>query len=172
MGDLKNKKLAIIGLGYVGIPLAVEFVKKGFDVTGFDINTAKIENLKNGIDATGEVDTNDIEALKRIRFTDQQSDLNPVDIYIVTVPTPIDQSKQPDLRPILSASRLIGECLSKDNIVIYESTNLRFIPGARKRIVYRYWRNTVGWSSTKISFVAILRNVLIREIRKDAFSIL
>lgn len=122
MGDLKNKKLAIIGLGYVGIPLAVEFVKKGFDVTGFDINTAKIENLKNGIDATGEVDSNDIEALKRIRFTDQQSDLNPVDIYIVTVPTPIDQSKQPDLRPILSASRLIGECLSKDNIVIYEST--------------------------------------------------
>lgn len=122
MGDLKNKKLAIIGLGYVGIPLAVEFVKKGFDVTGFDINTAKIENLKNGIDATGEVDSNDIEALKRIRFTDQQSDLNPVDIYIVTVPTPIDQSKQPDLKPILSASRLIGECLSKDNIVIYEST--------------------------------------------------
>lgn len=122
MSDLKNKKLAIIGLGYVGIPLAVEFVKKGFDVTGFDINTDKIENLKKGIDATGEVDTNDIEALKRIHFTNQQSDLNPVDIYIVTVPTPIDQSKQPDLKPILSASRLIGECLSKDNIVIYEST--------------------------------------------------
>ncbi|MGB3143550.1 MAG: nucleotide sugar dehydrogenase [Maribacter sp.] len=122
MSSIKDKKLAIIGLGYVGIPLAVEFVKNGFEVVGFDINKGKIEDLKNGLDATGEVTEDDFEVMKKIHFTDNREDLKSVDIYIVTVPTPIDQSKQPDLGPILSASRLIGECLSNGNIVIYEST--------------------------------------------------
>ena len=122
MSTIKDKRLAIIGLGYVGIPLAVEFVKNGFEVVGFDINKGKIEDLRNGLDATGEVNEDDFEAMKKIHFTDNSEDLKPVDIYIVTVPTPIDQSKQPDLGPILSASKLIGQCLSKGNIVIYEST--------------------------------------------------
>jgi UDP-N-acetyl-D-galactosamine dehydrogenase len=122
MSTIKDKKLAIIGLGYVGIPLAVEFVKNVFEVVGFYIKKGKIEDLKNGLDATGEVTEDDFEAMKQIHFTDNREDLKSVDIYIVTVPTPIDQSKQPDLTPILSASRLIGECLSKGNIVIYEST--------------------------------------------------
>ena len=122
MSTIKDKRLAIIGLGYVGIPLAVEFVKNGFEVVGFDINKGKIEDLRNGLDATGEVTEDDFEAMKKIHFTDNSEDLKPVDIYIVTVPTPIDQSKQPDLGPILSASKLIGQCLSKGNIVIYEST--------------------------------------------------
>lgn len=122
MGNLKDKTLAIVGLGYVGIPLAVEFVKKGFNVIGFDINTDKIKDLRAGKDLTGEVDSNDLGAMVKINFTDDKADLKPADIYIVTVPTPIDKSKQPDLTPILSASKLVGECLSKDDIVIYEST--------------------------------------------------
>lgn len=122
MSDIKNKKLAIIGLGYVGIPLAVEFVKNGFEVIGFDIDSAKIANLSNGKDVTGEVDSGDLEAMQKINFTDTKEVLATADVYIITVPTPIDRSKQPDLNPILSASKLVGECLSKNNIVIYEST--------------------------------------------------
>ena len=122
MENIKNKKLAIIGLGYVGIPLAVEFVKKGFDVTGFDIDTPKINNLKIGIDRTGEVEKADIEVMKKIKFTDDKKDLINANIYIVTVPTPISHSKQPNLQPILAASKMVGECLSKNDIVIYEST--------------------------------------------------
>ena len=122
MSNLKKKKLAIIGLGYVGIPLAVEFAKKGFDVTGFDINVEKISDLKNGKDATGEVEAKDLKAMSKIKFTTDKADLSSINIYIITVPTPIDQSKQPDLTPILSASKLVGESLSKGDIVIYEST--------------------------------------------------
>ncbi len=122
MSDLKKKKLAIIGLGYVGIPLAVEFAKKGFEVIGFDINADKIADLKNGKDATGEVESTDLKSMAKIKFTTDKADLSSVDIYIVTVPTPIDKSKQPDLTPILSASKLVGESLSKGDIVIYEST--------------------------------------------------
>lgn len=122
MNKLKDKKLAIIGLGYVGIPLAVEFVKNGFSVIGFDIDAAKINDLKKGVDATGEVSDEDLEPMSKINFTSEKKDLVSANIYIVTVPTPIDSSKQPDLKPILGASKLIGECLAKDDIVIYEST--------------------------------------------------
>lgn len=122
MGNLKSNKLAIIGLGYVGIPLAVEFVKKGFAVIGFDIDTSKIDDLKNGKDITGEVDATDLKAMQQIHFTHEKNELAAADIYIITVPTPIDKSKQPDLTPILSASKVVGENLSKGNIVIYEST--------------------------------------------------
>ncbi len=122
MGDLKSNKLAIIGLGYVGIPLAVEFVKKGFAVIGFDIDRSKIGGLKNGKDITGEVEPTDLGAMQKIHFTHEKSELADADIYIITVPTPIDKSKQPDLTPILNASKVVGENLSKGNIVIYEST--------------------------------------------------
>ena len=122
MRNLKDKKLAIIGLGYVGIPLAIEFIKQDFEVIGFDINEVRINELKKGVDVTGEVDLIDLEAMKKIQFTYDSADLNTADIYIITVPTPIDKSKQPDLKPILNASKLVGECLSKNNIVIYEST--------------------------------------------------
>ena len=83
MENIRNKKLAIIGLGYVGIPLAVEFVKKGFEVIGFDINTAKIEELKNGVDATGEVASEDIEVMKTIDFTYDEKELQSADIYFI-----------------------------------------------------------------------------------------
>ncbi|WP_293297651.1 nucleotide sugar dehydrogenase [Allomuricauda sp.] len=122
MSHIKNKKLAIIGLGYVGIPLAVEFVKKGFMVIGFDIDQNKIANLKKGVETTGEVASEDLDCMQGIQFTDDWQNLKDADIYIITVPTPIDSSKQPNLGPILEASKMVGKNLSKGNIVIYEST--------------------------------------------------
>ncbi len=122
MKDLKSNTLAIIGMGYVGIPLAVEFVRKGFDVIGFDINVSKINDLKKGIDSTGEVAPEDVDAMKKITFTEEEAVLEQASVYIITVPTPIDESKQPDLRPLISASETVGKYLSKDDVVIYEST--------------------------------------------------
>lgn len=126
---LENPKVAIIGLGYVGLPLAVEFAKKYF-VIGFDISNSRIENLYQGKDDTGEIETAD---LNKVLTTEQQGDkglfltsdsnkLSIADIYIVTVPTPIDESKKPDLGPLLKASETIGKVLKNGNLVIYEST--------------------------------------------------
>jgi len=122
--EIKKKKLAIIGLGYVGLPLAVEFSKKGFSVLGFDINDQRIEELKAGSDSTNEVSTEELSQAidNNITFSSNEQDLINANIFIVTVPTPIDKFKQPDLTPILSASKLVGNYLSKDDIVIYEST--------------------------------------------------
>jgi UDP-N-acetyl-D-galactosamine dehydrogenase len=124
---LKRYKIGIIGLGYVGLPLAVEFGKK-FEVIGFDINDSRIELLKQGIDDTLEVDRQSlIVANESIVFTSKEKELQSCDIYIVTVPTPINKEKQPNLNPLISASELLGRVISKDNIVIYEST---VYPGA------------------------------------------
>ncbi|MEO1013078.1 MAG: nucleotide sugar dehydrogenase [Bacteroidota bacterium] len=122
MDDLKKNKLAIIGLGYVGIPLSVEFAKNGFEVLGFDIDAQKIGDLKKGLDITGEVALDDIQAMGEIHFTSSENDLASANVYIITVPTPIDDAKQPDLEPLLTASRLVGGQLAKNDVVIYEST--------------------------------------------------
>lgn len=127
----ENKyKIAIIGLGYVGLPLAIEFGKK-FKVLGFDINVNRIEELKNGSDKTNEAD---LEGMKMatdllesngnigLLFSSNCDDLKEYNIYIITVPTPIDQFKAPDLSPLLSASKMIAGYLKKGDIVIYEST--------------------------------------------------
>lgn len=119
--DLSNKKIAVIGLGYVGLPLAVEFGKK-FDVLGFDINIDRIEELNNGIDRTKESNAEEIKASTHLKFTSVKENLNSYNIFIVTVPTPIDQFKAPDLKPLLKASEIIGNVLKKGDIVIYEST--------------------------------------------------
>ena len=118
VGDLK---LAIIGLGYVGLPLAIEFGKKR-TVIGFDINQGRINDLKNGIDHTLEVNTKDLAASKFLTYTSSSEDLKFSNCFIVTVPTPIDKHKQPDLTPLISASELIGRLLKVGDIVIYEST--------------------------------------------------
>lgn len=119
--DLSNKKIAVIGLGYVGLPLAVEFGKK-FDVLGFDINEERIEELKKGIDRTKESNAEEIKASTNLKFTSVNENLHDYNIFIVTVPTPIDQFKAPDLKPLLKASEIIGTVLKKGDIVIYEST--------------------------------------------------
>jgi len=125
MYSLDHLKICVIGLGYVGLPLAVEFSKK-FAVVGFDINARRIEELKNGEDITREVEFNLLENLN-LFFTDDQSFIKDCNCYIITVPTPVDKHKQPDLRPLLSASKIVGQLLKKNDLVIYEST---VYPGA------------------------------------------
>jgi UDP-N-acetyl-D-galactosamine dehydrogenase len=119
--NLSDKKIAIIGLGYVGLPLAVEFGKK-FNVLGFDINERRVDELKKGIDRTLESNKEEIESSKFLNFSTNIEDLRNYNIFIVTVPTPINQFKSPDLKPLLAASELLGKVLKKDDIVIYEST--------------------------------------------------
>lgn len=117
-----SDKIAIIGLGYVGLPLAVEFSKNGFDIIGYDIDEGRIKNLCNGIDHTEEVNFEDFNTAKTIHFTNSEGDIASAKIYIVTVPTPIDKFHRPDLSHLINASNLVGKYLSKGDIVIYEST--------------------------------------------------
>jgi UDP-N-acetyl-D-galactosamine dehydrogenase len=128
--SLQNKKIAIIGLGYVGLPLAIEFGKK-YTVLGFDINKDRIEELSAGKDRTKEADLESMtEAMryhaegagKGLYFSSNTADLSSCNVYIVTVPTPIDQFKAPDLTPLIKASEMLGKVLKKEDIVIYEST--------------------------------------------------
>ena len=126
MPTLKDAPIAIIGLGYVGLPLAVEFGKQR-KVVGFDINTSRIGELRSGQDKTLEVDAVEMAEAKHLSFTDQLHDLAECTIFIVTVPTPIDAHKRPDLTPLLKASETIGKVLKRGDIVIYEST---VYPGA------------------------------------------
>lgn len=115
-------KIAIIGLGYVGLPLAVEFAKNKFNVIGFDINETRIKELKANKDNTLEISTKVLQSTKTLNFSSSLEDLKTANIYIVTVPTPITKHKSPDLTPIIKASKTIAEVLKKGDIVIYEST--------------------------------------------------
>lgn len=119
--ELKNNaKIAVIGLGYVGLPLAVEFAKK-FDVVGFDINEQRIKELRNGMDRTREVRDKDLSSTKTV-FTNDAEQLKNCNFFIITVPTPVNVSKQPDLTPLVQASTLVAKYLKKGDIVVYEST--------------------------------------------------
>lgn len=115
------EKIGIIGLGYVGLPLAVEFGKV-LDVVGFDIDKGRIKELEDGFDRTREVDANELKAASRLSYSSEIKDLADVNYFIVTVPTPVDEFKKPDLRPVESASRTVGKVLKKDDVVIFEST--------------------------------------------------
>lgn len=119
--NLADARIGIIGLGYVGLPLAVEFGKQ-YQTIGFDINSQRIAELKKGHDSTLEVEPELLQSAKELHFSSDKNDLAKCDIYIVTVPTPIDKNKRPDLRPLQSASRLIGEVIGTGNIAIFEST--------------------------------------------------
>jgi UDP-N-acetyl-D-galactosamine dehydrogenase len=121
-----GRKLAVIGLGYVGLPVAVAFGRQGTPVIGFDIDAARISELKAGRDRTREVEPDDI-AHSHLHFTSDPAELPRADFFIVTVPTPIDQARRPDLTALLRASRTVGKALKKGDIVVYEST---VYPGA------------------------------------------
>ncbi|AVQ87622.1 Vi polysaccharide biosynthesis UDP-N-acetylglucosamine C-6 dehydrogenase TviB [Plesiomonas shigelloides] len=123
---MKNKHIAIIGLGYVGLPLAVEFGKK-YPVLGFDINKARLAELSKGHDSTLEVDDQELAEAKHLIYSSSLDDLKACNVFIVTVPTPINKHKQPDLTPLIKASETIGKVLKQGDIVIYEST---VYPGA------------------------------------------
>jgi len=115
------KLIAVVGLGYVGLPLAVEFGKH-FRTVGFDIKAARVAELKKGRDSTLEVEPADLRAAKGLSYTTDVKDLKPCQVYIVTVPTPIDGYKRPDLTPIVRASELLGGVLKKGDVVVFEST--------------------------------------------------
>lgn len=114
-------RLALIGLGYVGLPLAVEFGKK-FDTVGFDVKKGRLEALRNGVDVTLETSPHELKAAKFLKYSDDPEDLRDRDIFIITVPTPVDKYNRPDLSPLYKASETVGKVMKKGAIVIYEST--------------------------------------------------
>ena len=127
---MNSFKIAVIGLGYVGLPLAIEFGKK-YKVLGFDINKKRVDELKNGFDHTLEADLTGMKQAMDIRksnaemglsFSCIEEDLKNYNVFIVTVPTPINNFNMPDLRPLIKASQMLGRVIKKDDIVIYEST--------------------------------------------------
>ncbi len=127
---LENTKIAVLGLGYVGLPLALEFSKK-FAVVGFDISLNRIEELKSGADKTNEIAKEELSLLNDLHLTSDVEDLKTCNVFIVTVPTPIDDLKRPNLEPLESASATVGSVLKTDDIVIFEST---VFPGATEDV--------------------------------------
>lgn len=125
----KETKLAVIGMGYVGLPLAVEF-SKSVPTIGFDVNCAKLEAFKAGIDVTGELKEGELKSTA-LKFTCDEKDLEEASFFIVAVPTPINRDKTPDLKPVVSASEIVGRRLSKGSVVVYEST---VYPGVTEEI--------------------------------------
>ncbi|QLJ07992.1 Vi polysaccharide biosynthesis UDP-N-acetylglucosamine C-6 dehydrogenase TviB [Pseudoalteromonas sp. A41-2] len=128
--SLTDLKIGIIGLGYVGLPLAVEFGKK-YPVLGFDINQKRVDELEKGHDSTLEVSDTELADVKHLTFSCNKQNLAECNVYIVTVPTPIDESNAPDLTPLRKASELLGEFVKKGDVVIYEST---VYPGATEEV--------------------------------------
>ena len=127
---LEDSRIGIIGLGYVGLPLAVEFARQ-YPTTGFDINHARIDELQKGKDSTLEIASDELQTMQKIRFTTNPNDIQDCNIYIVTVPTPINADKEPDLTPLEAACNTIGVVLKKDDLVIFEST---VFPGATEEV--------------------------------------
>ena len=117
----KQERLALVGLGYVGLPIAVSFAKKGIDVIGFDVNKEKIELYKSGVDPTKEV-TNEVIREVKMEFTSNEEKIKEAKFIIIAVPTPVNNDHTPDLSPVIGASKIVGRNLSKGSIVVYEST--------------------------------------------------
>jgi UDP-N-acetyl-D-galactosamine dehydrogenase len=127
---MHTRKIAVIGLGYVGLPVAVSFARAGSDVIGFDIDASRVEELRAGRDRTKEVDPAELKN-PRLKVTNNAADLKAADFFIVTVPTPIDIANRPDLRAVTAASETVGGALKKGDIVVYEST---VYPGATEEV--------------------------------------
>lgn len=145
---MKNKTISIVGLGYVGLPLAVAFAKK-YKVIGFDINESRIEELKKGHDRTLEVSEDELKSVD-IKYTSNLNDLKEANIHIITVPTPIDEHKNPDLTPLIKSSESIGTVLKKEDFVIYEST---VFPGCTEEVCVPILEQRSGLVLNKDFFV-------------------
>ncbi|MDB4856701.1 Vi polysaccharide biosynthesis UDP-N-acetylglucosamine C-6 dehydrogenase TviB [Gammaproteobacteria bacterium] len=130
MNKIKNSQIAVIGLGYVGLPLAVEFGKQ-FKTFGFDINESRVKELLSGSDSTMEVSSDQLKDSTNLSFSTDITDIKNCNIFIVTVPTPIDKHKNPDLTPLIRASTSVGSVIKKDDVIIYEST---VYPGATEEV--------------------------------------
>ncbi|MDO4690251.1 MAG: nucleotide sugar dehydrogenase [Fusobacterium sp.] len=125
------KRICVVGLGYVGLPLAIAFAEKEFNVIGFDLNQEKIKKYLEGIDPTNEVGNEKIKNIKNIDFTSDEKKISEADFIVVAVPTPVLENKAPDFRPLIGASRIIGRNMKKRTIVVYEST---VYPGATEEV--------------------------------------
>jgi UDP-N-acetyl-D-galactosamine dehydrogenase len=130
MLDLRNARIAVIGLGYVGLPLAIEFGRL-YETLGYDIDTQRVADLRGGRDNNHESSAGEIASAVKLRFSADASDLHDCNVYVVTVPTPVDEHKRPDFTPLLEASRAVGRLLSRGDTVVYEST---VYPGATEEI--------------------------------------
>ncbi|MCB1858286.1 MAG: Vi polysaccharide biosynthesis UDP-N-acetylglucosamine C-6 dehydrogenase TviB [Gammaproteobacteria bacterium] len=130
MVDLKNVRIGVLGLGYVGLPLAVEFGKK-MPTIGLDINEARVKELLSGKDSSLEVEPDELANAKHLQYTFKPEELSACNVYIVTVPTPIDEHKQPDLSPLVGASRMLGGLLTPGDVAVFEST---VYPGATEEV--------------------------------------
>jgi len=128
--DLQHVRIGVVGLGYVGLPLAVELGKQ-YPTVGFDVNTARIAELRDGKDSSLEVDLGELRSVEHLTYTDNGAGLSDCNLFIVTVPTPIDKHKSPDLSPLKAASRILGGVLKPGDIVVYEST---VYPGATEEV--------------------------------------
>lgn len=146
---LSQARIGIIGLGYVGLPLAVAFGRR-FPTIGFDINRGRIEELAQGVDRTREVEPGELEAARDLRLTADIGDLHQCNVYIATVPTPIDRHKRPDLKPLESASRSIGSVLKAGDVVIFEST---VYPGATEEFCVPIMEQSSGLEFNRDFFV-------------------
>ena len=136
-----KKKIAIIGLGYVGLPLAVEFAKK-FKVVGFDISLSRINELKNGHDSTLEIEDNALSlSVDNLSYSSDINDTKNCNIYIITVPTPIDEANRPNLKPLITSSQTVGSVIDKNDIIIYEST---VYPGVTENVCVPELEKTSG----------------------------
>lgn len=147
--NLENTHLAVIGLGYVGLPLAAEFARL-LPVTGFDIDSARVDELSKGIDRTQEVEPEDLKAARHLTVTDDPAALDEANVFVVTAPTPINSSKQPDLTPLLAATQTVAEHLSKGDVVIFEST---VYPGATEEDCVPLLEKTSGLTFNTDFFV-------------------
>jgi UDP-N-acetyl-D-galactosamine dehydrogenase len=145
--DSENCRIAVIGLGYVGLPLLVAFARK-FDCVGFDINLTRINELKSGRDATNESTESDLDSVS-LSFTSNSTDIQDCNVYIVTVPTPIDAQKRPDLSPLRRASSTVGPLLSAGDVVVFEST---VYPGATEEVCVPILEETSGLKFNKDFF--------------------
>jgi UDP-N-acetyl-D-glucosamine/UDP-N-acetyl-D-galactosamine dehydrogenase len=148
MMQLENVRLCVIGLGYVGLPLAVEFGKK-FSTLGFDLNSSRIDALRQGVDATLEVSAMELAAAEYLQFSADPRDISDRNVFIVAVPTPIDAAKRPDFRPLEGASRTVAGVLKAGDVVVFEST---VYPGATEEICVPLLENGSGLKYNKDFF--------------------
>ena len=161
----KNNKLAIIGLGYVGLPLAIEFSKK-FKVIGFDIEEKRIKQLNLGLDKNLEISEKELKNNNNLYFTSNKKDLKSANIFIITVPTPIDELKKPNLQPLNEASKIVGNVIKKGDLIIYEST---VYPGCIDEECVPLLEKISGKKLNEDFFVVIALNESIQEIKNIQF---
>ena len=161
------EKFAVIGLGYVGLPLALSLSNK-YNVVAFDNDKLRINTLKNGIDFNNEFKKSDLKK-KKILFTSEKNYLGNCNVFFLTIPTPINNKKIPDLTLIKKATKLVGKSLKKDSIVVYEST---VYPGTTEEICVPLLEKYSGLKYNKDFFVVILQNELILEIKRIILIIL